>query len=111
MLSGRTVTVTRYENGYDDERDPIKVPTSERVENVLVAPGATSDIAETTRPDGTKVAFTLAFPKPYAASLRGCDVAIDGEDGVYKVIGDPRPVRDNCPTAWWLTAEVEASNG
>lgn len=111
MLRGRTVIVRRETTSYDDDRNPVTATSDEVVKGVLVAPGATSDVAEATRPDGTKVAFTLAFPKPYVEPLRGCRVSIAGESGEYAVIGDPRPCRENCPTAWWMTAEVEACDG
>ncbi|WP_148042333.1 hypothetical protein [Paraeggerthella hongkongensis] len=111
MLKGRSVVVHRVETAYDEDRDPVPSLSSESVEGVLVAPGATSDVAGSARPDGTKVAFTLAFPKGYDRSLRGCRVSIAGEPGEYAVVGDPRPCRENCPTKWWMAVEVEACDG
>ncbi|MEG1245243.1 MAG: hypothetical protein RR842_08150 [Gordonibacter sp.] len=111
MFRGKRVTVRRSTTHYDDDRNPIETWAEEVVDNVLVVPGATHDIAGVSRPSGTMVAFTLAFPCTYAGALRGCRVVISGEVGEYAVIGDPRPCRDNCPTAWWMRAEVEACNG
>lgn len=109
-MIGKTVTVKRKTVTYDANRNPVEAWAPQIVNNVIVVPGATSDISESMRPDGTVVAFTLAFPKSFSSSLRGCRVVISGE-GEFSVIGDPRPCRENCPTQWWITAEVEACDG
>lgn len=105
---GREVAVVRPTVEYiDGER--VESIERETVRNVLVSPGATADGAANARPDADRVAYTLAFPKGYEKSLRGCRVVIDGEE--YAVSGDPRPCRENCPTAWWMKCEVKRLDG
>lgn len=105
---GREVAVVRPTVEYiDGER--VEAIARETVRNVLVLPGATADGAANARPDADRVAYTLAFPKGYEKSLRGCRVVIDGEE--YAVSGDPRPCRENCPTAWWMKCEVTRTDG
>lgn len=86
--------------------------TSETVDDVLVAPGATSDL-EASRPEGVSVAYTLHFPKSFTGSLDGCIVTLPAPwAGDYRVIGDPRPYIDaNTPTRWHTPVEVEAAHG
>ena len=84
----------------------------ETVDNVLVAPGATSDM-EASRPEGVTVAYTLHFPKAYSGALEGCMVTLPAPwAGDYMVVGDPRQYMDeNTPTEWHLPVEVEAAHG
>lgn len=80
------------------------------VQNVVVTPGSTSDVLDSTRPDGTRVAFTLGFPKTFTAPLRGCRVLVRGIE--CAVVGDPQPyTAANVPGAWNYTAEVERVDG
>lgn len=110
LLRGQSVEVIHMDEGALDELgSPIVTERRETVQNVLVCPGATVDAVESMRPDGVTVAYTLAFPKPYAADLRGAEVEVRGER--FRVIGDPQPCRENCPTAWWMSAEVERYDG
>lgn len=108
LFKGETVTVVRksktYVDGYPETRED-----AETVENVLVHPGATSDLGEGTRTNGSFVGYTLCFPKTYERSLRGASVIIDGRG--YEVIGDPRPCLGNCPTPWNRNVEVSACEG
>ena len=89
-------------------------PARETVHDVLVQPGATSDL-EAARPQGVAVAYTLHFPKGYTASLEGCSVELPAPwavDGGYRVIGDPRPYMDaNTPGRWNRPVEVEEAHG
>lgn len=107
-MVGEKVTVIRtfktYKDGY-----PVSGQKTDIVSNVLVRPGATTDLNESNRPDGVVVAFTLCFPKTYKQDLSGADVVIDGRN--YSVIGDPQPCCGNCPTAWNRNVEVSAVNG
>lgn len=103
---------------YDEHMEEVETWEREEVQNVLVAPGSTSDVEESARPDGTRAVFTLGFPKTFSKSLRGCRVVVrcpeGGNEGehTYSVIGDPQPnTLENCPTKWWYTAEVEAVDG
>ncbi len=110
LLRGQSVEVIHMDEGALDELgSPTVTERRETVRNVLVCPGATADAVESMRPDGVAVTYTLAFPKPYDADLRGAEVEIRGRR--YRVIGDPRPCVENCPTAWWLRVEVERHDG
>ena len=110
LLSGETVTLLTPTDGHDEHMDEVRAWVREDVADVLVAPGSTSDVLDSSRPDGTRVAYTLGFPKTFSASLRGCHVIVRGVE--HAVIGDPQPNNAaNCPTPWWYTAEVEAVHG
>lgn len=110
LLHGENVTVLTPSTGYDEHGDEVMAWEREGVENVLVAPGSTADVEDSTRPHGTRAVFTLGFPKGFDKRLRGCRVVVRGRE--YAVIGDPQPnTLANCPTAWWYTAEVEDVDG
>lgn len=110
LIRGEPVEVLRRTVTYDEHMERVESWERERVENVLVLPGASSDVRDAARPDGTKVALTLGFPKGYTASLRGCRVEVRGE--AYAVVGDPKPATPgNVPGPWNRNAEVEAIRG
>ena len=108
LLKGRAVEVVRVTVGsVDGER--VETVERETVENVLVCPASTADAGGNARPDADRAAFSLAFPKGYDRPLRNCRVVLDGKE--YAIAGDPRPRRENCPTAWWMLAEAAATDG
>ena len=110
LIQGEPVTVVRRTSGRDELGEPIE-PVEERedVQNVVVAPGSTSDL-DASRPEGVKVAYSLCFPKTYSGSLRGCSVEVRGEE--YAVVGDPkRYMPENTPGDWNLTCEVGRADG
>lgn len=108
LLKGRAVEVLRVAVDYvDGER--VEGVERETVQNVLVCPASTTDADGNARPDADRAAYTLAFPKGYDKSLRNCRVVVDGEE--YAIAGDPRPRRENCPTAWWTVAEAVRADG
>lgn len=110
LIAGESVTVRTPTVGYDEHMEEVPSWSARPVENVLVTPGATSDVLDTTRPDGTRVAFTLGFPKSFTAPLRGCRVIVRGIE--CAVIGDPQPyTAGSVPGAWNYTAEVERVDG
>ena len=110
LISGETVTVRTPSVSYDEHMEAVETWEEQEVDDVVVAPGSTSDVTDTTRPWGTRAAYTLGFPKTFSSSLRGCRVVVRGIE--YAVIGDPQPnAMGNCPTAWWYTAQVEAVDG
>ena len=110
LIAGETVTVRTPTIGYDEHMEVVESWSARPVENVIVTPGATSDVLDSTRPDGTRVDFTLGFPKTFTASLRGCRCVVRGIE--CAVIGDPQPyTAENVPGAWNYTAEVERVDG
>lgn len=110
LLTGEKVTVKTPVYTEDEHNELSVTWVSADVENVVVAPGSSSDVEDSTRPYGTRAVFSLAFPKTFGASLRGCRVSVRGTD--YSVIGDPHPnTMDNSPTSWHYTCEVEDVDG
>lgn len=107
-MRGRDVEILRPSTSYSDG-DVERKWGRETVGDVLVAPGRTSSSSAADRPDGTETSYTLAFPKTYAKSLRGCRVEIDG--GTFAIVGDPLPYREGCPTRWNRTAEAVRADG
>jgi hypothetical protein len=108
LLRGQSVEVIRVKVSYvDGER--VESTERETVQNVLVCPGATADSAANARPDADRVAYTLAFPKGYDKPLRNCRIVIHGRE--YRVMGDPQPCREDCPTRFWMQVEVERVDG
>ena len=110
LIAGEAVTVRTPTVSYDEHMEEVVTWQEATVQNVVVTPGATSDVLDSTRPDGTRVAFTLGFPKTFTASLRGCHVLVRGIE--CAVIGDPQPyAAENTPGAWNYTAEVARVDG
>ena len=108
LLKGQSVEVIRVKVSYvDGER--VESTERETVHNVAVCPGVTADSAANARPDADRVAYTLAFPKGYDKQLRNCRIVIYGRE--YRVMGDPQPCRENCPTRFWMQVEVERVDG
>ena len=110
-MRGETVVVERrVQRGVDSLRDPVWGTEEETVEDVLVAPGPTSDVTDSVRPDGVQVRYTLYFPKSYAGSLDRCRVQVRGE--WLSVVGAPRRFDEaNCPTRWNMSAEAGVVDG
>ena len=110
LIAGETVTVRTPTIGYDEHMEVVESWSARPVENVVVTPGTTSDVLDSTRPDGTRVAFTLGFPKSFTAPLRGCRVLVRGIE--CAVIGDPQPyAAENTPGPWNYTCEVARVDG
>lgn len=110
-MRGETVVVAYPETvGVDDLGAEVREVREVEVGNVLVCPGATSDLSDSARPDGVRVAYTLHFPKAFTGSLRGCKVAVRGE--WLNVVGDPKPYAlESCPTDWCMPVEVSSTHG
>jgi hypothetical protein len=110
LITGESVVVVRRNVSLDELGEPTEgEPDRETVENVVVAPGATSDL-DASRPDGIVVAYSLCFPKGYGKSLRGCSVEVRGTE--YAVVGDPKEYTEaNTPGDWNLTVEVTRTDG
>lgn len=111
-MIGETVIVeTEIEVGLNGHNQPILEWHAVNVDDVLVAPGARTDIPDTARPAGTVVAWSLYFPKTFTGSLRGARIRIRGGEPC-DVIGDPQPYPlANTPTRWHMPVEVSRADG
>ena len=112
MIRGETVYVrSDVESGTDPFGAPvIEAGALDEVSNVVVAPADPSDIADSVRPDGVKVAYTLHFPKDYEGDLRGCRVIVRGEP--FCVVGDPQRTTDAAtPGNYNMAVEVTRADG
>lgn len=110
LVAGEAVTVRTPTVAYDEHMEETAAWSDASVQNVLVMPGVTSDVTDSTRLHGTRVVYSLGFPKAFVESLRGCHVVVRGSE--YAVIGDPKPATAaNLPGPWNRTAEVEAVDG
>ena len=122
MLGETIAVLTRRKTGEDEMGEPVYEWDSERVENVLVRPLSGSDLADSLRPDGIRVSYSLAFPKAWTAGkapgflthrrvalvARGMDER--DADAALRVSGSPDRTTP-CPTAWDTTAEVGRVDG
>lgn len=110
-MKGETVTVKTFdENGTDPFGAPIKKEKLETVENVIIQPGACSDVVESNRPSGSSVKYTLHFPKTFDGDLEGAEIEVRGN--WYEVVGRPdHYTLENTPGEWWMPVEVGRING
>lgn len=111
VIRGEAVTLLFEQPG---TTDPFGNPTPGEprkldVDGVLVAPGASSDVVESNRPDGVRVALTLHMPKAYDGG------AFDGaivRGKQYRSVGAPLVwTESNTPTRWNMQQEMEAVDG
>lgn len=109
-LRGEPVAVIRPVDAYDESRDRVRTwGAPETVNDVLVAPSSTEDVAGSAR-DGDRLVLQLCFPQGFTESLRGCRIEVRGE--LFDVLGDPRQQeRWNCPTRWGMVAEARRVQG
>ena len=122
MLGEVVAVLTRRKTGEDEMGEPVWEWDSERVDNVLVRPLSGSDLADSLRPDGIRVSYSLAFPKAWTAGkapgflahrrvalvARGMDEC--DADAALRVSGSPDRTTP-CPTAWDTIAEVGRTDG
>ena len=78
------------------------------VDGVLIAPGAGQDMTGTIRPDGTRVTYTLYFPKTFTGDLRGATIRVRGMD--LAVIGEPDRYL-GAPGRWNMVVQVGVVHG
>lgn len=112
MIRGQTITllvpVKTSPDVYGEENVTEWEPR--QVENVLVAPAATTDLAGNQRVLGDRSALELHFPKTFRDSLRNCRVELFGQ--IWQISGDPVPFMDvNTPTPWNRPVTAELVEG
>lgn len=122
MLGETVAVLTRRRTGEDSMGEPVYEWDSEQVENVLVRPLSGADLADSLRPDGIRVSYSLAFPKAWTAGklpgfLAHRRVALvargmDGHDAdsALRVTGSPDRTIP-CPTAWDTSCEIGRVDG
>lgn len=100
MIKGEPISVFRPSSTTTDAFGaPVRIWTEEQVSDVVRHPADAQDYLDTNRSDGTIIAWVLHFPKTYTASLRGCQVEVEGER--YDIEGDPQAfMLVNTPTHW-----------
>jgi len=114
LMAGETVTVERElaTGALDAMGMPVREAVAEKVKNVLVAPGSTSDMAAA-RPNGDRAQVTFHFPASYAdscGSLAGASVLWGGRR--WRVVGDPAPYPAGlCPGPWSMPVQGVATDG
>ena len=110
-MIGETVTVyLRRDAGKDEFNGPIWETVSQRVENVLIAPGDGLDNKSSARPESTKVRYTLYFPKTFDKSVECLQIEVRGR--LLDVVGVPDHYDSiNCPTQWWMVVQVGDIHG
>lgn len=103
--------VSRQETGRNPMNQPIYAWLAEGDPvHALVAPGSTSDVEGSIRPDGVEVIYSLHWPKTDTRTLKGKRVEVRGEQ--YTVIGDPQPyTAANTPGDWNRPVQVKAVSG
>ena len=112
MIVGELVTViTRGVVSTDPKGNDVYGETWTDVADVLVAPGPRTDLPVVDHPEGTRIMFTLHFPKTFTGSLRGAQVIVRGGEPL-DVVGDPQPyTMANTPTRCHMPVEVVRSDG
>lgn len=109
LFQAEAVTVVTPGIECDDLGEPTFGEGTAQEADVLVCPGASSDLGAS-RPNGIEVAYTLHFPKSWGKPLRGCSVIVRGE--TYAVVGDPKPyTAANTPGEWNMPVEVTRTDG
>lgn len=105
-----TVTlINKVEVGKDEFNHPMYVQECTDVEDVLVAPASTTEIADSLNLTGKKAVYTIAIPKGDQHCWKDQKVKFWGR--VWQVIGfSQRGIEENIPLKWnekWMVAEYE----
>ena len=99
-IRGEGVTVRRPTVAVGEDGFRAVTWADEEVAGVLLCPGTTQSAGQAGEPDKVTAGLTAHFPKAYAASLRGCRVALaDGTE--WDVQGDPAAYADAMTPGPW----------
>lgn len=113
MITGETVILEKKGTaGVNSMNETVYGdPVLEGIDNVLVDPGATSDLTDSNRTGGSVTTMTLHFPKAYDSySFKGLRVKVRGVWG--EVVGDPSYYTEAAtPGTWNYPVEVRFNNG
>ncbi len=110
MIKGITVTlINQVETGKDEFNHAVYEENRTDVENVLVAPASTTEIADMLNLTGKKAVYNLAIPKGDTHIWKDQKVEFFGD--TWKVIGFPQQgIDQNIPLKWnqkWMVAKYE----
>lgn len=110
MIKGMTVTlINEIKIDADEFNHPIYKEERTSVENVLVAPAGTSEIADMFNLTGKKAVYNIAIPKGDHHVWKDQKVEFFGE--VWQVIGFAQEgIEENIPLDWnqkWMVARYE----
>lgn len=107
MIEGMTVVlVSKVQIGTDPFNRPIYEYVDEDVDNVLVAPASTDDIATSQDLTGKKAVYTLAIPKGDTHNWEDATVKFFGQK--WKAFGIPlEGIEENIPLDWNKKVMVE----
>lgn len=107
MIKGMTIVLkTKVQTGVDGFDRPTYQYIDELVENVLVYPGASSDILSTIDLTGNKTIYTLAIPKGDTHNWKNQIVEFFGRK--WKTVGVPlEGIEENIPLEWNKKVTVE----
>jgi len=114
MQGASVIVIRQAASGVDAHGNPVSVETQEAVDDVLVNRVGTSDANDAAaHVEGDTVRMKLAFPKTYQKPLRNCRVIVPMVDPLrqWRVVGDPVPIKHNCPTRWNYQVEVVFNDG
>ena len=106
-IKGITVTLlNRVEVGKDPIGEPIYEDKPIEVENVLVAPSSSDDIANNLELYGKKAVYTLAIPKENTNNWTDAKVRFFGE--TWRTFGLPlEGIEEMIPLDWNKKVQVE----
>lgn len=107
MIKGIPVILyVKKKTGVDGFNHPIYQEIRETVENVLVSPASTDDIASSQDLYGKKAVYTLAIPKGDSHIWEDCEVEFFGR--MWHTFGFPiEGIEENIPLEWNKKVMVE----
>lgn len=107
MLKGITVILhEKTRIGTDDFNEPIYEEKLVEVENVLIAPENSEDIAEDLNLYGKKATYTLAIPK--GDTHNWCDATVEFFEEKWRTFAFPiEGIEELLPLAWNKKVKVE----
>lgn len=114
MIKGITVTLrTKTRSGTDAFNRDTYEEREISVDNVLVAPASSEEVAEALNLYGKKVVYTLGIPKGDTNVWEDATIVLPGPfAGVYHAVGYPTAGIDSMiPLSWNKKVNVERING
>ena len=102
----RVVLVNKVKIGTDPLNHPIYEDTEVAVDNVLISPTSSEDMADMQNLTGKKAVYTLAIPKGDTNNWEDCEVRFF--DQTWRTIGFPTEgIEEMLPPSWNKKVMVE----